>query len=475
MLLKKNKMFYIFIILSILFLSFNAEAAIDNKDLFNNVLNEFQTSSSAWGAKIETHATWLYWLLATISMVFTFGFMILRKADIGELFAEFIRFTIFVGFFWWLLTNGPKFAIDIINSLKDIASDASGFSKQLKPSGVVDIGFQIFDTMVNNISFSLSSLVGVFLSLFILFIMTLIGFNMLLLLVSSWIMAYAGIFFLGFGGSRWTSEIAINYFKTILGLAIQILTMILIIGIGRDLIFGYYTKMNTTSVTIKEMAVLSIVALVIYLLTDKLPAFMSGVITGASIGQNAGHVSGGAALAAAGAALGASAMALKEVTTQLGGATSAGYNAVKEASQMVNSGEDIVSSMMNTPSYSSEETKAKTPGDTPLGKAMGFSSDTAKMVAQTTANLASGAWGSTKDGISNAVSDTVGGKIAEQIKSSGSEQASENSTGTIGSSDNGSGVDPGNFSGDYFAATQNNDTTLDEEAEIAAFRDKNIQ
>ena len=216
MLLKKNKMFYIFIILSILFLSFNAEAAIDNKDLFNNVLNEFQTSSSAWGAKIETHATWLYWLLATISMVFTFGFMILRKADIGELFAEFIRFTIFVGFFWWLLTNGPKFAIDIINSLKDIASDASGFSKQLKPSGVVDIGFQIFDTMVNNISFSLSSLVGVFLSLFILFIMTLIGFNMLLLLVSSWIMAYAGIFFLGFGGSRWTSEIAINYFKTIL-------------------------------------------------------------------------------------------------------------------------------------------------------------------------------------------------------------------------------------------------------------------
>ncbi|MGS0066676.1 type IV secretion system protein, partial [Escherichia coli] len=35
----------------------------------------------------------------------------------------------------------------------------------------------------------------------------------------AWILLYAGVFFLGFGGSRWTSDMAINYYKTVLGLA----------------------------------------------------------------------------------------------------------------------------------------------------------------------------------------------------------------------------------------------------------------
>jgi type IV secretion system protein TrbL len=52
--------------------------------------------------------------------VWTFGMLALRKADIGEFYAEFARFTIFTGFFWWLLTNGPTFATDIMDSLRTI-------------------------------------------------------------------------------------------------------------------------------------------------------------------------------------------------------------------------------------------------------------------------------------------------------------------------------------------------------------------
>ena len=471
----KNKVVFILVFFIILLaLSMNAEAAIDNKDIFDNVLNNFKTSAATWSKVITQAATWLYWLLVTISLVITFGFMILRKADIGELFAEFIRFTLFVGFFWWLLINGPNFSYDIILSLSKLAGNASGFGYTLSPSNIVDIGFEIVFRTIDWMSLSspLESLVGITLASFIFVFITLIGFNILLLLVTAWILIYAGIFFLGFGGSRWTSDIAINYYKTVLGLAIQILAVILIVGIGKTFIDSYFLNMSK-AIELKEYFIMFVTTFIIYLLIDKVPGYLSGVITGASIGQNAGSVSGGAALAAAGAALGASAMALKESAAQLGGATSAGYNAVKEASQLVNSGEDIVTSMMNSSSYSSEETKAKTPGDTPLGKAMGFSSDTAKMVAQTTANLTSGAWGATKESMNDAVSNTVGGKIAEQIKNSGSEQTSEEGTETRGSKDNSSGIDSGNFSGDYFAATQNNDTALDEEAEIAAFRDKN--
>jgi len=77
-------------------------------------------------------------------MVWTFGMMALRKADIGEFYAEFIRFIVFTGFFWWLLTNGPKFAIDIQDSLRKIGGNATGTGSSLTPSGIVDIGFDIF-------------------------------------------------------------------------------------------------------------------------------------------------------------------------------------------------------------------------------------------------------------------------------------------------------------------------------------------
>ena len=72
------------------------------------------------------------------------------------------------------------------------------------------------------------SMVGVVLSGCIMLALATIAVNMLLLLISGWILMYAGIFFLGFGGSRWTSDMAINYFKTVLGLAVQLLVMILL-------------------------------------------------------------------------------------------------------------------------------------------------------------------------------------------------------------------------------------------------------
>jgi len=72
---------------------------------------------------------------------------------------------------------------------------------------------------------------GIIMAAVILIILALIGINMVLLLVSDWILAYAGTFFLGFGGSLWTSEIAINYYKTVFGVAVSLFAMVLLVGI----------------------------------------------------------------------------------------------------------------------------------------------------------------------------------------------------------------------------------------------------
>ena len=102
-----------------------AHAAIDSADILDNVLAKYSSAATTWGSYITSRASWLFWTLTVISMVWTFGMMALSKADIGEFFAEFVRFTVFTGFFWWLLTNGPTFATAIMDSLRKIAGTAS--------------------------------------------------------------------------------------------------------------------------------------------------------------------------------------------------------------------------------------------------------------------------------------------------------------------------------------------------------------
>ena len=98
----------------LLLCSTGAAAQLTSAGVLDRVISEFATRASAWQTVIMNAATWLFWTIGTISLVWTFGFMALRKADIGEFFAEFIRFTLFFGFMLWLLRNGPNFAGSII-------------------------------------------------------------------------------------------------------------------------------------------------------------------------------------------------------------------------------------------------------------------------------------------------------------------------------------------------------------------------
>ena len=165
---------------------------IDNVGILDNVLAKYSAAATTWASYITSRASWLFWTLTLISMVWTFGMMALSKADIGEFFAEFVRFTIFTGFFWWLLTNGPAFATAIMDSLRTIAGTASGLGPSLTPSGIVDVGFDIFSKVVEKTSFwsPIDSAAGLIISGIILIVLAMIGVNMLLLLVSGWILAF---------------------------------------------------------------------------------------------------------------------------------------------------------------------------------------------------------------------------------------------------------------------------------------------
>ena len=372
---------------ALLFYSAGAAAQLTNQGLFDQVVTEFATRATSWQSVVMNAALWLFWTLGTISLVWTGGMMILRKADIGEFFAEFFRFIVFFGFFLWLLRNGPAFATSIIQSLQRLGEQASGVSS-VTPSGIVDIGFMIFKQSLANMSLwsPIDSVIGFVLSLGILLVLATVGVNMLLLFVSSWILMYAGVFFLGFGGSRWTSDMAINYYKTVLGVAVQIFAMVLLVGIGVDLLSSFYAKMNKGTLNFEELGVMLVFCMALLMLINKIPGLLSGVITGAGI-SHAGIGSFGAG-AVAGAALGAAGMAATAASMAgaavMGGAQSiaGGMSAVKEAFAKAQAAMDGGSGQM--PSFgggsdsgaSSGSGGGNSGGSSPFAQAAGFASST---------------------------------------------------------------------------------------------------
>lgn len=342
----KANIIVLFSFLILVFLSTSAFAELayfdqaTNQSVLDQVNLKFWAKIKSWQTVIQGAAERLFWSLVLISMVWTFGMMLLRKADIGDFFAEFTRFIIFTGFYFWLLTNavsGHNIAGTIIDSMQQLGGTAAGLPNGASHSTIMNTGVLIWNQATSNLTLlqPIDSLIAVIISLIILVVLAVIAVNMLLLLISSWVLMYAGIFFLGFGGARWTTDIAINYFKTVLSVGVQLFVMLLIVGIGSDLLTSFYTKMGKNVLNYEELAVMLIFSIAFFVLISKLPPLLAGIITGSSIGSNSGigGYSGGNFLAGAGTAAAVASYGGSLVAARVAAATSSrdGTEALRNA------------------------------------------------------------------------------------------------------------------------------------------------
>lgn len=344
--------------------------------VLNDVTMRFYTQSATWGTVITGYATWLFWVLVTISMVWTFGMMALRKADIGELFAEFVKFTITTGFFWWLLSNGPAMAVAIISSMQEIGARAAGTAvglESLTPSSPISLGLNVVKKAFSALSWvhPIDNLAIVIVSAIILLCLCVVAANILIALVNAWVMAYAGIFILGFGGSRWTSDMSIGYFKSMLGVGMELMTMTLLVGIAISVVNGFYTSLDGSS--LYELLIVLCVCAVLAILIHKIPARLAGLAGGgAGAGVGVGTLMGGMAMAASAVATGGAA-AVAGAANAAGGAQAlmAAFSKAN-ASESGGDGGSGMSALMSAAGGSGGESSGGgSEGGSPFAAAMG--------------------------------------------------------------------------------------------------------
>ncbi|MDR2925641.1 MAG: hypothetical protein LBU76_06820 [Azoarcus sp.] len=115
----KHRNLTVHIFLSIIFLciSTDASAQLAPLGLMDTVIQRFKDAASGWFSVFQTAASILFWSLVAISMVWTFGTMALKRADMQEFFAEFLKFIVFVGFFWFLIIKAEIIGGSIFQNL----------------------------------------------------------------------------------------------------------------------------------------------------------------------------------------------------------------------------------------------------------------------------------------------------------------------------------------------------------------------
>lgn len=421
-------------IMALLLFSMQIHAApIDSAGLLDNILNRFSSVASSWQSKMLGYASWLFWSLVLISMVWTYGMMALKKADIQEVFAETVRFFTVTGFFWWILSNGPAISVAIIHSLRTIAANASGLGNDLSPSSIIDIGFDIVLKVVDQSSIwsPVHSGVGLIVAAIILVVLALISVNMLLLLISGWILAYAGVFLLGFGGGRWTSDIAINFYKTVLGIGIQLFSMILIIGVGQSFIDQYYAAAQGNTFTLKGLFVMLIASIILLMLVNKVPPMLASIVWGGSIAGISSFGAGAAIGATAATATAAAVVgsAVNTGLTSMAGGASAMKSAFQQAQKNMAEGSGLFCGGSVGSQSSDEKSGNRFSGSGGFAAAMG---NAGRFAADVGANLAKGAGSVAKDKAEHIIdtakekiAQTTGGKIASAIDQLGTNKSGD--------------------------------------------------
>jgi type IV secretion system protein VirB6/type IV secretion system protein TrbL len=234
------KVWSIIVLAAVMFCCFSAPALAQTaggNGVLDSISSQFTVSAKKWETTIKEHAIKLFWILAAIAAAWTFIQLALKQADFADLFGAAARFVFVTCLFYWLLDHGGDFATKIMESTQQIGDDAAG-TKGLDWGAFVQAGIDILLGVNGKITFwdPITGLCSLLLALLILIALCLISLDIILVTAQTWIIAYSGLIFLGFGAAEWTREMSVGYYKTMLAFGVKLMVTLLLGAIALDIL-----------------------------------------------------------------------------------------------------------------------------------------------------------------------------------------------------------------------------------------------
>jgi len=389
------------IALAVLFFS-AASSHAQTAGILDNIAQSYKNAATGWTGTLLGYANRLFMLLATIELAWSFAVWALEKNEYQSLIAAVAKKIMWVGIFYALLLNGTTWIPAIIDSFVDAGSAASG-SVGLSPSEVFTTGLDNAATMLDGIKklsllddFASIVIAGLSAILIVLAFAVIAG-QLLVALVESYIAISAGLLFLGFGGSRWTTDFVQKFIGYAVATGVKLFMLLLIIGIGNAQAVGWKAMLATIGTP--GAAVFNIIltvlggSILLAFLAIQIPAMAASMLsgspalTGGAAASTAGMI--GAGIVGAGAVGAATTLSAAKSVGGLASAVKAAYG------------------------------EAGAQGATGLGRAVA-----------TLGNMGTAAARDTGNRMSEAIAPTKGGRMADISKARAAEVGAANTPAT---------------------------------------------
>ncbi|TCK31785.1 type IV secretion system protein TrbL [Paraburkholderia sp. BL8N3] len=382
-------------------LSAHAQSTDSSFSLLNGVQAKFQPLQYQWGAKIKVYAQRLFWALAAVDFGWTCITYIIEKNDIADMLGSLVRKVMTITFFFALLKMSDTWIPMIINSFTQIGQDAGGSGASATPDQIVTTGWStalgMFQALSNK---GMTEKIAMALPITALSMLCFLAFlfvavQLLVTLIETYIAIGGGIIMLGFGGSRWTTDMASKYMQYAVATGVKLMVIYLIVGAGQTL-FDQNAMIDANALLKSCMTAMGagfVYAYLAFQVPSIASAMMSGSPTMTAGGMMGAALTAGAAMAGAGAAAAAGGMGAAK---GLGGAAAGATGLAKALSAGVNSGLDLGKSGTALASHALGQVGAHG-----LGMAKGSIGD---------------AVGGARSNFAQSVDKSAGGKIASSIE-----------------------------------------------------------
>jgi type IV secretion system protein TrbL len=248
--------------------------------------NQVVAATRDWQATIMEAARSLFWILASIEIGLAAIWLALAAASLDSWFAELVRRILFVGFFAFVLDQGPGFAQAVVDSLFAIGAGKGSAS----PAEVFDAGIRVASALSENASFGVFednalAIASVIAMGVVVICFSLVAAIFVAVMVEMYVGLLAGMIMLGLGGSSFTKDFALRYLIYAFSVGMKLMALVMIARIGSEVLLGLASAPVSDSDPLISTLSIAGISVVVFIISLYVPSIMQGVVQGVSVSQ----------------------------------------------------------------------------------------------------------------------------------------------------------------------------------------------
>lgn len=224
----------------------------------------------------------LFYYLVLIQLCITIFQMILTGEELNKFFVKLIHIAVNSSMFYFLMQHAHEWIPKFVDGL--IFTANHDFSS-LSPTDIFSQGLKIIKSIFNNVSYyglvthPMIAITTGILTIFIIAIYALISAEMTIIIAKMYIILALSSLFFACGSNDYTKSLAHNYVRAVVGLALNLMTVYLILSIFSDFMVMWQDSLAQSHQSYDLMPIFMIAGMVIvhYLLIKNVPPFIAGL------------------------------------------------------------------------------------------------------------------------------------------------------------------------------------------------------